>query len=466
MPPVVGAFVRGCLEKDPRERVRDIGDVRLAMKGAFDVAGTTPSELTVASHLSVWRRLVSIAAVALTALAVGAVAVWSVTRPAPPRVARFAVSLSDEITVVNNSRDVAVSPDGEYIAFVTGGNAGAGGEQLHLRALNQLTSEVLVSESGIENPFFSPDSQQLGYYRNRSPRALNRVAVQGGPSSTIVELPSSMRGASWGDADTIVFSADDGLWRVAAAGGIAEQLTTPDTAEGELAHRWPEVLPGGEAVLFTIWKSPVEDSQIAALSLDTGERTIIVRGSDPRYTPTWHVVYGADGSLWAVPFDLDHLQAVGDAVPVVEGVLTKTSGTASFDLTGDGSLVYVAGRGPDASGGATLVWVDRDGQETPVPLPPRGYNDLNLSPDGTRAAFVVADGANQDVWVAELDRGTLARITSDPALDVAPRWSPDGRRIAFASNRTGSWEVLLRAPDGTGDAAVVATFDGGNPSVG
>ena len=134
MPPVVGAFVRGCLEKDPRERVRDIGDVRLAMKGAFDVAGTTPSELTVASHLSVWRRLVSIAAVALTALAVGAVAVWSVTRPAPPRVARFAVSLSDEITVVNNSRDVAVSPDGEYIAFVTGGNAGAGGEQLHLRA--------------------------------------------------------------------------------------------------------------------------------------------------------------------------------------------------------------------------------------------------------------------------------------------------------------------------------------------
>ena len=353
---------------------------------------------------------------------------------------------------------MAVSPDGEYVAFVTGGNS-RGSEQLHLRALNQLTSEILVSESGIFNPFFSPDSQQLGYYLNRSPVTLNRVAVQGGPSSTIVELPSGMRGASWGDDDTIVFSANDGLWRVAAAGGIAEQLTTPDTAEGERAHRWPEVLPGGEAVLFTIWKNPVEDSQIAALSLDTGERTIIVRGSDPRYAPTGHVVYGADGSLWAVPFDLDRLQAVGDAVPVVEGVLTKTSGTASFDLTGDGSLVYVAGRGPDATDGSTLVWVERNGQEIPVPLPPRGYNDLSLSPDGTRAAFVVDDGGNQDVWVAELDRGTLARITSDPALDVAPRWSPDGRRIAFASRGTGSWEVVLRAPDGTGDATVVATFD-------
>ena len=458
-PASVRKLLERCLARDPKQRIRDIGDVSLAMEGAFETTVSAPTEPAVAATLPVWQRPVGFAVAVLVALAVGGVAVWSVTRPAPPRVARFAVSPSDEITIANDSWDVAVSPDGEYVAFVTGGNSGGGGEQLHLRALNQLTSEVLVSESDIFNPFFSPDSQQLGYYRNRTPVTLNRVAVQGGPSSTIVELPSSMRGASWGDDDTIVFSAIDGLWRVAAAGGIVEQLTTPDTAEGERAHRWPEVLPGGEAVLFTILRDPVEDSQIAALSLDTGAQKIIVRGSNPRYATTGHVVYGVEGNLWAVRFDLDRLEAIGDAVPVVEGVLTKASGAASFDLTSDGSLVYVAGRGPDATGGSTLVWVERNGQEIPVPLPPRGYNDLSLSPDGTRAAFVVDDGGNQDVWVAELDRGTLARITSDPALDVAPRWSPDGRRIAFASRRTGSWEVLLRAPDGTGDATVVATFD-------
>ena len=230
-----------------------------------------------------------------------------------------------------------------------------------MRALGQLTSTVLVSDRQVFNPFFSPDSQHLGFYVNQNPRVLKRVAVQGGPASTITELPNMMRGASWGDDDTVVFGSNGPLWRVAAAGGEPEQLTTPDTEQGALEHRWPEILPGGGAVLFTIMADPVEDSQIAVLSSDTGEQTVVVRGSHPRYTPTGHVVYGVDGNLWAVPFDLDQLEAVGDAGPVVEGVVTKGSGAASFDLSDDGSLVYVPGGGPDTAGESTLVWVERNG---------------------------------------------------------------------------------------------------------
>ena len=459
LPETLRTVIRQCLQKDPKRRIRDVGDVSLAMEGAFETAVSAAAELGATPQVRVWQRPVTLVTALLASLMIGGAATWSFTRPAPPRVARFDVSPLDEIHISNFSRDVAVSPDGQHVAFVTGGTPGAGGEQIHLRALDQLTSTVLASESGVLNPFFSPDSQQVGYYQDGNPSGvLKRVAVQGGPASTIAELPSTLSGASWGADDTIVFGTYGPLWRVAAVGGEPEQLTTPDAEQGELDHSWPEILPGGEAVLFSMRKDPVEDSQIAVLSLTTGEQTIVVRGSHPRYVPTGHVVYGVDGNLWAVPFDLDRLEAVGDAVPVVEGVLTKGSGSASFDLATDGTLVYVVGQG-FARAESSLVWVDHEGEETLTSVPPRQYADLSLSPDGTRAAVQIGFGADADVWVAELDRGTLVPLTSSPATDRNPVWSPDGNQIAFASNRAGSWEVLLRAPDGTGEATVLATFD-------
>ena len=222
--------------------------------------------------------------------------------------------------------------------------------------------------------------------------------------------------------------ANTGLVRISAAGGEAEPLTTLE--EGETAHRWPHILPGGQSVLFTVVKGQgSENMEIAALTLDTGVRVPLVSGgSNPHYAPTGHLVYGVDGTLRAVRFDPDRLAVMGDPVPVLEGVVTNAFGAAQFSFASDGSLVYLPG---GAGGGAerTLTWVDRQGNETPLDLPEaRSYQIPRLSPDGTRLAVTVS-GDNVDVWVSELATGTLRRLTTDPARDDFPIWTPDGERV-------------------------------------
>ena len=278
-------------------------------------------------------------------------AVWSVTRPAPPRQISFAIS-PDEAVLLNvalRSIDVAISPTGDHVAYLTGGSQ-IGGAQLHIRPLDQLTSETLVTTAeGLNNPFFSPDGGALGFYDSRpGTLALQRVSVRGGPTSTICALPALLFGASWGTDGTIVFGTVDpssGLWRVAAVGGEPVLLTTPNPEQGELNHAWPEVLPGGHAALFTIVGTNNE-SQIAVLSLDTGEQKVLVRaGSFPRYAPTGHLLYGVQGNLWAVGFDPDRLETRGDPVPVLEDVLMKDEGasTSACPRTGRSSTCPVMG---------------------------------------------------------------------------------------------------------------------------
>ena len=251
-----------------------------------------------------------------------------------------------------------------------------------------------------------------------------------------------------------------GLWRVPAVGGEPEALTTPE--EGR-AHWWPEILPGGEAVLFTTLRrvSPiaVEDAQLAVLSLATGEVKVIGPGSYPRYSPTGHVVYGVEGNLWAVAFDLNQLETVGDPVPVQEGVLTKAAGTANFSVADNGSLVYLPGGAPAAEAGRTLVWVDREGREEAIPAPRAPYESPRLSPDGRYVAVEVREPENTDVMVFDLDRETLTRLTFDPGVDGAPLWSLDGQRVVFSSDREGSFGVYSRAADGTGQAERLTTSD-------
>ena len=255
-----------------------------------------------------------------------------------------------------------------------------------------------------------------------------------------------------------------GLWRVAAVGGEPEQLTTPDPEHGEVHHLWPEILPGGHAVLFTINTSSalgnvlsptgavgqrnVENMEIAVLDLETGQHQVIIRGgSNPRYSPTGHVVYGVESTLWVVRFDLDRLETLGDPVPVQEGVLTKGGGAASFSFSENGSLVYFPQRPMGAE--RTLVWVDRQGREESVGAPPRPYGWPRISPDGTRLVVGVADPANTDLWIYDLARVTSTRLTFDAAMDSDPLWTPDGERVVFRSGREGGGLFWLAA-DGTG----------------
>ena len=232
-----------------------------------------------------------------------------------------------------------------------------------------------------------------------------------------------MTGASWGRDETILFGTPSaGLSRVSAAGGEPEPVTTLE--ESELSHRWPNILPGGKAALFTVWSGSVDTAQIAVVSLETGEYRTLVGGTYPRYASTGYIVFGREASLWAVPFDADRLEVTGSPVPVLEGVRVEGNrGAAQFALANDGSLLYVPGGAAEAP--RHLVWVDREGREEPLPAEPRAYTYPRISPDGTRVALDVRD-QERDIWIWDVARETLTRLTFDAGPDFYPVWTPDG----------------------------------------
>ena len=215
-----------------------------------------------------------------------------------------------------------------------------------------------------------------------------------------------------------------GLFRVSAAGGTPKPLTIPDRKKGEFSHRWPEILPGGNEVLFTILTgfSNLDEERIGVLSLRTGERRVLFEGGTyARYVPSGHLVYARAGELLAVPFDLNRLEVTGPPVSVVEGVSTVVIlGVAQFNFSRDGSFAYVPGGAK--VGERTLLWVDRKGAPQPIPAPPRPYVSPRLSPDGQRLAVGLQGG--RGTWLYDLARGTLTRLTESPSN--YPIWTPDG----------------------------------------
>jgi serine/threonine-protein kinase len=227
-------------------------------------------------------------------------------------------------------------------------------------------------------------------------------------------------------------------------------LTRPDRAQGEADHLWPDMLPGGRAVLFTITAQAggLDAAQVAVLDLGTGTRKVLVRGgSHAHYVASGHLVYAAAGTLRAVAFDLTRLEVRGTAVPVVPQVLTTAGGGVDAVVAGDGTLAYVSGG--VAGTQRTLVWVDRHGQETPIPAPPRAYIYPRIAPNGMRLAVWTQD-QESDIWLWDLARATLTRATLDSGLDTHPVWTPDGRRLFFSSERAGARNLFGQAADGTG----------------
>ena len=319
-----------------------------------------------------------------------------------------------------------------------------------MRALNQLEPTVLSGLGAPRGVFISPDGQWVGFFDGT---AIKKVAITGGPPVTIVPVDGADRAVPRGDrtgpSSSRRTSPATGLQRVSAAGGEPTVLTKPDRERGEGDHVWPEFLPGGEAVLFTITPATggIENAQIAVLDLRTGTSKVLIRGgSHAHYVPTGHLVYGVAGTLRAVAFDLGRLEVVGTPAPVLEGVVTTGTGAADVAVAANGSLVYVPG-GAGGGGQQTVVSVDRQGRASPLPgLPPDSYRDVRVSPDGARLALATQD----DVWIYDFARATLSRLTTDPAPDRSPLWTPDGQRIIFTSRRAGYPELFWRPADGTG----------------
>ena len=449
--PALRTYIRRCLQKDPRQRVQAIGDVRLALEGAFE---TAVPQTAAPGDVAQWRRvaLVGVAAIIASGAIIGTL-VWFTARraePVPPRVSRLQVTPAGAaaLSISWNDRDLAITPDGSRLIYT--GNQGT---QIFVRALDAL-APVAVFTGSVSGLFVSPDGQWIGFRDGLS--MLKKVAVAGGPAVTLATMDTAgYSGATWGPDDTIIVatnSVDTGLQRVSAAGGPLTVLTRPDRAQGEGDHFWPEMLPGGRAVLFTITSltGGLDAAQVAVLDLQTGARRILVRGgSHAHYVSTGHLVYAVAGTLRAVPFDLARLETRGTPVTVVPDVVTTVNGGMNAVVAADGTLAYVLGTVEGTP--RTLVWVDRQGHETPIPAPPRPYLLPALSPDGTRVAVFVND-QQRDLWLWDLRRTTLTRLTSTAGVDVVQVWTPDSRRLIFTSERAGVRNLFWQAADGAGAA--------------
>ncbi len=453
-------LLRRCLDKDQKHRLRDAAEAVVHLEEA---ATSPPPETTppVPAPTTTSRRSAVVWAV-VGALVGGLViggAVWYLRpSPLPGSPEHFVLSASPSAVpgLQSNSTALAISPDGSRIVYRTVGDGASG---IYVRRVDRLEGELLPGLERAGSFFFSPDGQWVGFSTGVD-GTLKKVQVNGGAAITLCPMPSSPRGASWGPEDAIIFAhfgGGNGLFRVSAAGGEPEMLTEPEFPE---RHYWPEFLPSGRAVLFTVGASANvvgETSQIAVLDLDTGEQRVLIEGgTHPRYV-SGYLVYAFNDTLRAVRFDADRLEVLSEPIPVLEGLTTTISGGVNVDVSDNGSLVYQEG-GLQA-GANTLVWVDRDGNEELVDAEPQPYRGIALSPDGGRAVLQVNDQDNVDLVSYDLTRDTPTRFTFDPALDQFPLWTQDGRHVVFASTRDGTFNLYRKAADGTGQVERLTTSD-------
>jgi serine/threonine-protein kinase len=289
------------------------------------------------------------------------------------------------------------------------------------------------------------------------------VAISGGPSIQVTTLDGAPQGATWLPDDTIVFGTNNpstGLQRVSANGGTPAVVTRPDNHRDEVDHLWPEVLPGGRVVLFTITSQTggLDNASIAALDLRTQTSTILVRGGlDAHYDESGHLVYVAAGTLRAVPFRSEKARGRGPAVPVVPRLVTTRYGAGEFGVARDGTLVYVdVTPGSQSARARTLVWVDRTGKEERIAAPTRSYEGPRISPDGKQLALAITD-QESDIWVWDLVRADLRRLTFDRGVDTFPVWTPDSHRIVYSSQSGGALNLWWKAANETGPAEPLTT---------
>jgi serine/threonine-protein kinase len=454
LPPGVRTVVQRCLERDRKRRIPDMAVVRYLLDDAM-AAPATPATSAPRSGRgrASWLVAAFAGGIALTAIGVWAIASLA-SDPEPPQLVRFGISppFAQRLAPTASDRQVAVSPDGKYMVHVSGG--GSAGGLLMLRRLDQLEATPIAGAIG-RHPFFSYDGKWIGYFGGTD---LRKVATAGGPSFPLCEVDGPPRGATWTADDTIIFATqlpNTGLQSVPAAGGTPKNITTP--AQGEADHWYPSALPDGRGVFFTIVPTNLQiaNAQIAVLNVETGDQKILVRGgSAADYVAPGYLVYAATNAVRAVKFDLERREVQGDPVTVLQDAGVVLSGAGQFAMSRSGVLVYVPSTslGGTTGGGSdrTLVWMNRQGRAEPIKgVPPRAYFALRLSPDNTRVALDIRD-QETDIWVWDLLRPNLTRLTFDPGADIFPVWTSDSRRIVFGSTRNGPTNLYAQNADGTG----------------
>ena len=465
-PPGVDRLIRRCLRKDPRQRLHDIADARIELEEPLPEAAAPaprPTRPTTAA------RVLRAAPWALAAVLLVAAGwqTWRLSRAdaAAPTPVRFTIAPSGALEFADAGWPVAtVSPDGSRVVLVY---AEGGRPRLYLRRLDQLEATPIPGVESGDRPFFSPDGRWLAFSDGGT---LKKISIDGGASTVVAE--ADWGNGAWGHDDTIVYTPhySAGLWRVPSGGGTPQELTKPDTSKGELGHWWPQFLPDGRTVLFTAFTVPAERSRIETLSLDTGERRVVLDGGMfGRYAPTGHLLFSRATTVLAVPFDAGRRQTSGQPTPVLAGVAGAFSnGMSHYSLAANGTLVHISDAALTVP--KRLAWVDRKGAAEPLAPTPRRFEAPSLSPDGRRIAVAVYDQGDRDVWVYEIERGTLTRATFAPGAQFNPVWSHDSRRLFFAfeepvfhiySRDLGTTAAAERLVDGPYDVTPAAvTADG------
>jgi serine/threonine-protein kinase len=456
-PPAIRRLLRRCLAKDPRRRLSDAADARLELDEALEPP--RPEEHPAAAMdgapprtgIGTWLPW-AVASLAVVAV-VGA---WLIGGRAQPPLPAEPLELSilippdvrltdDQVTMLE------LSPDGRYVVF-SGTGTDARSSTLYLRDLRDSTVVELPGTERAQNPMFSPDGRWIGFFADGH---IKKIPIDGGTPVPICEMTGSPRGASWGGDDLIVYPEHfiGGLVQVPGSGGRPEPLTELDADRKERTHRWPQIVPGHDVVLFTVatTDSPefYDDARIDALRLTTGERkTVFEGGSFARYVPSGHLVVGRGGFLFAVPFDITRLETTGRPTPVLEGVRgTPNSGVVHASIAQNGLLAYVAGEPENPT--RQVTWFHLDGREEPLDIEPGRYRDPTISPDGKSVALTVARDRSSDIWVFGLESETRTRLTFEHENSL-PIWTPDGKSVVFYSMRDGSGAAYITAADGSG----------------
>jgi eukaryotic-like serine/threonine-protein kinase len=449
-PESIRTLLERCLRKDRRLRISDMSVVLYLLDEAANqpARGSGHALPPVQSARRTRRRMI-VGSVLAGVLLASAMA-WTVGRrnATPPTPVRFEVATpSAHPLTPGNARSVDISPDGSRVVYRAGTEW-----QLVVRELNDLAPHPVTGATGASMPFFSADGRSIAFFGSGH---LKRIPVEGGTAIDLCPIVAPQRGGTWGPNDTIIFATADrasGLLRIPSAGGTPQVLTTPDASQGEFDHWYPEFLPAGRGVLFTIVRGGAEESDVAVLDLATGRRKVLIRGaSQARYIDSGHVVYAAAGGTRAVRFDLDALAVLGDPVPVIERLMTTSIGMAHFATSRTGSLVYVPDQAADSEPQRSLVWVDRHGRERPVGAPIRAFTAARLSPDGSRIALGVGT-RDPSIWLWDVRREVLTPLNSDSGAESEPVWTADGTRIVFTSPRGGSPNLYWQAADGSGRA--------------
>jgi serine/threonine-protein kinase len=462
-PAGVQRVLHRCLTKDPKRRLRDIGDVRNEIEDFPHLPPSSISTAALRDSRRLWYWSVAAAAVLLSVVAI--VAEWNPKlspETVPSSGARLTMPLPDGIrlSTAGFGSNLVVSPDGQYVAFV--GEQGAT-SRLYLRTLQDREARVIPGSEGASGPFFSPDSQWVALF---AAGKLMKAPTRGGAPTVLGDAPAP-RGGFWGDNGTIVFSPTargSGIFQISVNGGTANAITMLDTAGGETSHRSPELLPGGDTLLYAAYGATYQDVSVVAQSLRSGRRNTLLRGAGlPHYiSSTGHLLYTQPkkpGTIMAIAFDPANASVIGTPAAVIDDVLTYRGDTAHLSAARTGTLVYAPGGFREPEG--DLVYVDRKGVGTPVGTPlARPYGYPRISPDGRRIVVAI-NGVQNSLWIYEESSRSFSRFSFGGNAGW-PVWTPDGKRITYAVNRAEPWRLFWKPSDGSEEEEILLHAERGD----